>query len=126
MTTSLPPAESWNESLLARATEDYLERLDRGEQPDVEEYQQRFPDIAVQLAQVLPMARLFHRRPSPEVSGDRGVHTPSVASLPRTPDLPPPLPHSAPPGYELHRELGRGGPEGHVERKSIPGAPPAP
>jgi len=34
------------ESLVAEAVDDFLERADRGEQPDIEQYARRYPQVA--------------------------------------------------------------------------------
>jgi WD40 repeat protein/serine/threonine protein kinase len=50
-----PPAEEVSaESLVSRLTDEFLDRLDRGERPEVEEYAARHPDLAIVLRQVLP------------------------------------------------------------------------
>jgi serine/threonine protein kinase len=42
------------ETLVSEATDDFLDRVSRGEHPDVEDYVQRFPQIAEILRDVLP------------------------------------------------------------------------
>jgi hypothetical protein len=45
--------------MLAEATDAFIERLDRGEQPDVEEFAQRYPVVAEALRLVLPALQLL-------------------------------------------------------------------
>jgi serine/threonine-protein kinase len=81
------------ESLVARVADEFLERLRRGEQPDVEEYARRHPALAAVLRQVLTSLGLVR------LSGP-------VAAAP-------PAPGPEGPGcvgdFRLLRELGRGG-----------------
>lgn len=42
------------EALVAEVTDEYLDRLERGQRPDVEEYGRRYPQIAEVLRQILP------------------------------------------------------------------------
>jgi serine/threonine protein kinase len=93
MQTSAPDSV---ESLLGQILDEFLERQGRGEQPDVEEYAERYPLLATVLRQMLPALRLMQ--------GPAG-------DLAAAADL------SAPPGYvpgylgdyHLLREVGRGG-----------------
>ena len=55
MNESFPEAAG-AESLVSRLTDEFLDRLDRGERPEVEEYAARHPDLAAILRQVLPAA----------------------------------------------------------------------
>ena len=41
-------------ALLGQVADEFTERLHQGEQPDVEEYARRYPEIAELLCQVLP------------------------------------------------------------------------
>jgi serine/threonine protein kinase/Flp pilus assembly protein TadD len=47
------------EELLAMLTDELTERLNRGEDPGIEEYVQRYPEVAPQLLQVLPALKLI-------------------------------------------------------------------
>jgi serine/threonine protein kinase/WD40 repeat protein/tetratricopeptide (TPR) repeat protein len=81
------------ESVLGEILDEFLERERRGEEPDIEEYAQRYPEMADVLRQMLPTLQLM--RGTLGASADR----------------------SAPPGYvsgylgdfRIVRELGRGG-----------------
>jgi WD40 repeat protein/serine/threonine protein kinase len=78
------------ESLVGRVADEFIERLDRGEQPDVEEFARRHPEAAGVLRQVLPALQLV--RPSSPPTGD------------------PPAPVSGVLGdFRLIGEVGRGG-----------------
>src|SRR5262245_54596371 len=48
------PAEAGVEELVGRVADEFTQRLQRGEDPDVEEYAQRHPQVAPLLRQVLP------------------------------------------------------------------------
>jgi hypothetical protein len=86
------------EDLVAGVADEFLERLERGERPEVEEYARRHPPIAQVLRQVLPALQLL-RTP-----------TPAAASAPTAE-----LFALAPPGhgqlgdFRILREIGRGG-----------------
>src|SRR5262245_30366229 len=81
------------EELISRVADEYQERLERGEHPAVEDYTQRYPQIASTLQQILPaLAALFGAGGRTRASAGPG------ASLP-----------ASPPGYALLEELGRGG-----------------
>src|SRR5206468_3795009 len=54
MNDSLPPEVAGAESLVSRLSDEFLDRLDRGERPEVEEYAARHPDLAAVLRQILP------------------------------------------------------------------------
>ena len=54
MNETRPPVAADVESLVSRLTDEFLDRLDRGERPEVEEYAARHPDLAAVLRQVLP------------------------------------------------------------------------
>jgi serine/threonine protein kinase/Flp pilus assembly protein TadD len=59
MSEILGIADHDSESLLTEATDAFMERIDRGEQPDVEEFSQRYPAVADALRHVLPALRLL-------------------------------------------------------------------
>jgi WD40 repeat protein len=84
------------ESLAAQVADEFLERLERGEQPSPEEYVARYPEHATVLRQVLTALRLV------QMSG-------------RGPTTEPAAPASEPPAggrlgdFRILREIGRGG-----------------
>src|SRR5262245_8106598 len=81
------------EELISRVADEYQERLERGEHPAVEDYTQRYPQIASTLQQILPaLAALFGSGARTRASAGPG------ASLP-----------ASPPGYALPQALGGGG-----------------
>ena len=47
------------EELLGRLADEFTNRLERGENPDIEEYARAHPEMAVVLRQVLPALRLL-------------------------------------------------------------------
>lgn len=55
------------ESLLGAAADDFTQRLNRGEQPDIEEYAARYPQISAVLRQVLPALQLMRVPTSPSL-----------------------------------------------------------
>lgn len=81
------------EALLGEVADEFTQRLARGEQPDIEEYAQRHPEIASVLRQVLPALATLRAVGVP--AGREGA----AAELPaeRLGD------------YRLLREIGRGG-----------------
>src|SRR6266478_1840147 len=69
---SVPQSDSMTESmesLLGEVADEFTQRLNRGEQPDIEEYAARFPRIAALLRQVLPALQLL-RVPAAADSGE--------------------------------------------------------
>jgi tetratricopeptide (TPR) repeat protein len=78
---------------------EYLVRESLGESPVPEEFAWRFPEFADRLRRQLDLHRAFRE--------DSGDDEPTLVA-PRTPSGVGPL-GAAPPGYELIRELGRGG-----------------
>ena len=93
---SLDPAL---ESLAGRVIEEFQQRVRAGEQPDVDDYARLHPPIAGVLRELLPAVRLLQK---PAAA--------SWASCPQAPPLPGPaaLPSDLE-GYEILREVGRGG-----------------
>jgi serine/threonine protein kinase len=84
------------ESLMVRVADEFIDRLNRGEQPDIEDYAARHPQIAGLLRQMLPALQLL-RVPATAVGGSG--ETPDVAA-----------PETACLGdFRLLREVGRGG-----------------
>ena len=91
MNPSAPEADVV-ESQLSRLADEFVARLDGGEQPDVEEYAARYPELSAVLRQVLPALQVL-RVPAPTTVD------PLAASQ-----------HAAPLGdFRLLREIGRGG-----------------
>jgi serine/threonine protein kinase len=58
------------ESLLGQVADDFTQRLNRGEQPDIEEYAARYPQIAAVLRQVLPALHLLRVPAAPQSGGE--------------------------------------------------------
>ncbi len=77
--------------LVGQLADEFLARLERGEEPALEEYAQRYPQVAAILRQVLPALQVM-RSPAPD-------------------DLLTPPAHTGGPlgDYRLLREVGRGG-----------------
>jgi serine/threonine protein kinase/tetratricopeptide (TPR) repeat protein len=90
------PSDLSVESLVTEVADEFIEALHRGERPEVEEYAQRFPQIATFLRQMLPALELMH---SPDSDAARAGGAPDDA------------PHTL--GclgdFRLLREVGRGG-----------------
>ncbi len=89
------------DSLVGQVADEFLERLERGEDPQVEEYAEQHPQIAAILGQVLPALRVMRstllrsttsRTQSPTSPGDLGEG--AVGQLG---------------DYRILREVGRGG-----------------
>jgi serine/threonine protein kinase/Flp pilus assembly protein TadD len=93
--TEVPRAAD-TESLLAELADEYMDRLRRGDRPDIEEYARRYPQFAAVLRNVLPALAVIG-------SSDAGRST-------ATGTLPGEVRPEAPLGdYRLVREIGRGG-----------------
>jgi serine/threonine protein kinase/Flp pilus assembly protein TadD len=84
------------ESLVAHVADDFLDRLDRGERPEIGDYEARYPQLANVLPQVLPALRMM-RTLSHSVAG------PIAAAVP------PPTITGELGDFRLLREIGRGG-----------------
>jgi hypothetical protein len=96
MSNTLTPESAALESLMAEIADEYRQRLNRGEEPDIEEYIQRYTQLAGVLRQLLPALAIV-RLPNSESAG---------AILP----LACPEPAAGCLGdYRLLREVGRGG-----------------
>jgi tetratricopeptide (TPR) repeat protein/tRNA A-37 threonylcarbamoyl transferase component Bud32 len=87
------------ESLMGRVIEEFQQRVRAGEQPDVADYARLHPPIAGVLRQLLPAVRLLQKP-----AGASGAFCPQAPPLPGPAALP-----SDPEGYEILREVGRGG-----------------
>jgi serine/threonine protein kinase len=84
------------ESLMVRVADEFIDRLNRGEQPDVEDYAGRHPQIAGLLRQMLPALQLL-RVPATAVGAAGGT---AAAATPEAECLG---------DFRLLREVGRGG-----------------
>jgi serine/threonine protein kinase len=84
--------ESSLSTLIAQATDEFLDQLDRGEEPELNDLTQRFPQIAEVLPQIVPLLRMLQEF-EPD-STRRLSHILEVGKLAN---------------YRLVRELGRGG-----------------
>jgi serine/threonine protein kinase len=82
------------EALVGQIADEFTQRLNRGEQPSVEEYATRHPEIAELLRQLLPALRLI-RRPDVEAAVIGASHEPRLPALLGD--------------FRLIREVGRGG-----------------
>jgi eukaryotic-like serine/threonine-protein kinase len=87
------------ESLVAQVADDFLDRLDRGERPDVGEYEARYPQLASVLPQVLPALRMM-RSLSHSVAGPLEAAFPPPTITAELGELG---------DFRLLREIGRGG-----------------
>lgn len=93
-----PPSDE-TEDVIGALAEEYLDRLRRGERPEVTEYCDRHPELADRIAAVFPtMAMLEDLAPSPE----------QAAHMPAAPPAKAPLIDCIG-DYRVLRELGRGG-----------------
>jgi WD40 repeat protein/serine/threonine protein kinase len=82
------------EARIGRIADEFTQRLNRGEQPSVEEYAARFPDLAPLLREILPALNLIRLSHVSSAAGT-GIEAPELA---------------APLGdYRILREVGRGG-----------------
>jgi serine/threonine protein kinase/Flp pilus assembly protein TadD len=84
------------ESLVADVTDEFMERVRRGERPDIEDYARRHPQIASVLRHVLPALEVIGSRESGWPSGPSTAHA----------ELEPEGPLG---DFRLVREIGRGG-----------------
>ena len=83
------------ESLLGQAADEFSERLSRGETPDIEEYADRYPQVAELIRQVFPALSVLKVSPNPESESDpRMVESAGTKCLG---------------DYRIVREVGRGG-----------------
>jgi eukaryotic-like serine/threonine-protein kinase len=79
-------------ALVARAADEFLDQLDRGEQPEVTEFARRYPQIAGVLPQILPVLRMLQDfEPAPHRQLSHITETGKLGD------------------FRLVRELGRGG-----------------
>src|SRR5262249_28724814 len=96
MSESVRTAERSAEALLTEATDAFVACLDRGEQPDVEEFARRYPAVAEALRHVLPALQLL-RGPDLAAGGDGAAEGGSEPARGCLGD------------FRLVREVGRGG-----------------
>jgi WD40 repeat protein len=82
-------------TLLGRIANEFTDRVQRGERPSVEEFAARHPEAADLLREVLPLLLAV---PPPDPAATPAPH--ETCTTPALPGLP---------GYEVVRELGRGG-----------------
>jgi serine/threonine protein kinase len=80
MSDTTPLQDEAVEALVTEATDDFMDRLHRGEQPDIADYAGRYPQIAGILRQLLPAVRLMSRsssdalaRPTPTPAGSQSL-----------------------------------------------------
>jgi hypothetical protein len=101
-----PSLEADTEAVVELAYGEYLLREERGEQPALEEYLWRFPEHAERLRQQVELHHLL--QPGSVVSA--GASSVTGAAAPTTPEQEATV-SGMPlvPGYEVLRELGRGG-----------------
>ncbi len=79
-------------SQVARAADEFLDELGRGDDPNISDFAQRFPEIASVLPEILPVLRMMH---APRTSGEQPA---SPFALPLVLG-----------DFRLLREIGRGG-----------------
>jgi eukaryotic-like serine/threonine-protein kinase len=84
------------ESLVSRLADEFVQALERGERPDIEDYVRRHPQLATLLRQVLPALRALRA----DLSGSAAAETPADG---------PALATGVLGDYRLVREVGRGG-----------------
>jgi serine/threonine protein kinase/Flp pilus assembly protein TadD len=61
MSQSTATSERATDELIGRITDEFLERIARGEQPAVEDYARNYPEIAAVIRDVFPALQLLHR-----------------------------------------------------------------
>jgi WD40 repeat protein/tRNA A-37 threonylcarbamoyl transferase component Bud32 len=106
MTDPRPPEGNELEILVGQVADEFTDRCQRGERPDVEEYARRYPAVAEVLRQVLPVLQLMgSAEPDRKTQNDAGEPTESNG-------------HGAGPAlaaetvlgdFRIVREVGRGG-----------------
>jgi len=84
------------ESLIGEVADDFLQRLSRGEQPQIEEYAQRHPEIADKLRRLLPTLKMMGTIPldSDVLKGNEEMESAAGRTLG---------------DFRIIREIGRGG-----------------
>src|SRR5690349_9378035 len=96
--TSEPPDAL--ESLVGRIADDFTRRHHRGEGPRVEEYTDRYPELAALLREILPAIRALGPAAGGAAETPPGRETPGGGAAVPPPDVA---------GYEVLGEVGRGG-----------------
>src|SRR5262245_30311321 len=84
------------EALMGQVVDDFLERLRRGERPEIEDYVRRHPPLATVLRQMLPALELVQQAPGE----DAGAADAPPAEI---------RPEGPLGDYRIVREVGRGG-----------------
>src|SRR5262245_39546665 len=69
MNDALHLEDAQAEALMGQIVDEFLERKDRGERPDVEDYARRYPELAGVLRQMLPALGLMQWS-----AGDASLH----------------------------------------------------
>jgi serine/threonine protein kinase len=82
------------ESLLSEAVDEFLDRVQRGEQPVLEDYASRYPQIADELRDILPALRAMQGSAPHQPDGDPSAATSDAGCLG---------------DFRIRREIGRGG-----------------
>ena len=83
------------ESIISQVADEYVQRLERGENPDVEEYARRYPQLATVIRQLLPALLVMRVSGGPHLVEDAQagqVHLTGCLG-----------------DYRIQREVGRGG-----------------
>jgi serine/threonine protein kinase len=84
------------DSLLGQIADEFLQRLNRGEEARIEEYVARYPDLAAVLGHVLPALQALHQYPPEAVAASDGCSSePPVSGTLGD--------------FRIFREIGRGG-----------------
>jgi hypothetical protein len=78
MNSALSVPNNSVEALLSQLADEYVQRLERGEEPQIEEYADRYPQLAVLLRQVLPALQVLRqpRAAEADVSGSIAPEAP--------------------------------------------------
>jgi tetratricopeptide (TPR) repeat protein len=96
MSDALPATDASAEALMGEIVDEFLDRLGRGEQPDIEEYARRNPRLAAVVRRMLPALQVLH---------SSAVEHPQSAERP-APEIKPEGPLG---DFRIVREIGRGG-----------------
>src|SRR5262245_66380880 len=88
------PSAPGAESLMAQLADEFLERVNAGERPDVEEYARRHPEVAAFVRQMFPALLLLRVPPTEPGSPEAEAEAPGRGSLG---------------DFRIVREVGRGG-----------------
>ncbi len=96
MSDRLELASQSMEALLGQVADEFTDRLNRGERPDIEDYARRYPELAAILRQVLPALQVM----GPGISQDEAGPAQAAGEAPASGFLG---------DFRLIREVGRGG-----------------